>query len=180
MRTVLTNQEVAEAWAAQDRPEARNQSGSLYFVGRTIYSYGNHFPIAAFTPSPTGNRLAVLFSHRSYSVTTSAHQRRAWSAWYRCPHRGACEKFRVFSPDWSPSDNLDDYTGRIKNTADRARRARSRRPWLIEQGRKLVAERRRFCEFFGLDCPADVPVILDNAEHFINGGPIKRPQEVGA
>lgn len=69
MKTVHTPAMVAHLWANQSQEEARNSGGTLFFKGRTIYSYGEHFPIASILT--TG---LLLWNDRSYSNTTSKHQ----------------------------------------------------------------------------------------------------------
>lgn len=66
--------EVAHKWASQSQESARNSSGSIYFDGPTIYSYGSHFPIASFHGG------LVLFTTASYSTSTSQHVNAARSA----------------------------------------------------------------------------------------------------
>ncbi len=65
MRTVFSNNELAHVWATQSQNEGK--ANSFYFDGKTIYSYGRHFPIATID----GND--VLFTKRSYSNTTAKH-----------------------------------------------------------------------------------------------------------
>ena len=62
--------EVAHLWANQVQNDARNSQGNFYFSGKTIYSYGSHFPIAVLTGK---NDHYCLFTTQSYSVTTSKH-----------------------------------------------------------------------------------------------------------
>jgi hypothetical protein len=70
MKTVFPTNEVAHVWANQLQDNARNSGGNFYFEGKTIYSYGRHFPIAVLTG---GNNHYCLFTTRSYSTTTSKH-----------------------------------------------------------------------------------------------------------
>lgn len=49
-------------------------AGSLFFKGRTIYSYGYHFPIATIHTNKKGVKV-VLFTTRGYSNTTAKHIR---------------------------------------------------------------------------------------------------------
>lgn len=65
----MNNREVAHLWVNQSRESARGSH--FYFEGATIYSYGPHFPIARLH-SRAGRRL-VLFTTRTYSVTTAKH-----------------------------------------------------------------------------------------------------------
>src|ERR1039458_2443164 len=72
MRTVVPSRQVAHLWAHQSQEEAKNSNGSLYFNGKTIYSYGSHFPVATFAENAAG-QTAVLFTTSTYSITTSGH-----------------------------------------------------------------------------------------------------------
>jgi len=67
MKTVFNNNELAHVWAAQTQNEGR--AGSFYFNGKTIYSYGSHFPIATMDDNN------VLFTKCTYSNTTAKHIR---------------------------------------------------------------------------------------------------------
>ena len=47
MRQVFSdNYKIAELWATQAQDYARNRQYNFYFTDNTIYSYGEHFPIA--------------------------------------------------------------------------------------------------------------------------------------
>lgn len=72
-----SNRQVAHLWAAQSRE--RCKGSNFYFYGPTIYSYGEHFPIAAFVTAPNGERV-VLFTTDSYGMATSKHLNYARSA----------------------------------------------------------------------------------------------------
>lgn len=70
--------EVAHKWASQSQDEGRNSTKNIYFRGRTIYSYGSHFPMASFVEPKLAKRLGknpgvVLKTSRSYSNTTAKH-----------------------------------------------------------------------------------------------------------
>lgn len=74
-----TNPSVIRNWVEQAEHSARsNHSGSLYFEGPTLYSYGSHFPIATIITTPKNNRF-VAFTDRTYSNTTSHHKSLALS-----------------------------------------------------------------------------------------------------
>ncbi len=68
MKKVFKTDEVAHIWAQQKQDEGRNPQGNFYFQGKTIYSYGGHFPIASFVAPGV-----VLITTRGYSSTTSRH-----------------------------------------------------------------------------------------------------------
>lgn len=67
MRHNLANhQEVAHYWA--NKVQEEGAWASMFFERGTIFSYGRHFPIAKHYDSGL-----ILFTTRSYSVTTSGH-----------------------------------------------------------------------------------------------------------
>ncbi len=73
MRHVFTdNSTIAELWATQAQNHARNKRHTFYFTGNTIYSYGEHFPIAII--EERFGRNFVIYNSRSYSRTTNRHQ----------------------------------------------------------------------------------------------------------
>lgn len=65
MKKVFNTSELPHVWASQKQNEGK--AGSFYFHGKTIYSYGSHFPIATID----GDN--VLFTMRTYSNTTAKH-----------------------------------------------------------------------------------------------------------
>ena len=70
MKLVYNTGEIAHLWANQTQEEARNNNKNLYFEGRTIYSYGKHFPIAVLNKN---NSNIVYFTTDTYSNTTAKH-----------------------------------------------------------------------------------------------------------
>src|SRR5690349_10787280 len=72
IRRVVSSGEVPHLWFHKTQNSARTGGrGNLYFENDTIYSYGSHFPIARHVSN--GKENAVLFTTRTYSVTTSGH-----------------------------------------------------------------------------------------------------------
>jgi len=69
MKKVFTNAMACHVWAQQTQEDGRNSKSSIFFEGKTIYSYGRHFWIGHFI-KPT----VVLTNSGSYSVTTGQHQ----------------------------------------------------------------------------------------------------------
>lgn len=61
---MTSNSDVATAFICGRKATAKN----MYTDGKTVYSYGNHFPIAAKI------RGIILFNTDKYSSSTSAHQ----------------------------------------------------------------------------------------------------------
>jgi hypothetical protein len=80
MKTVFSNNsEVAHVWAQRTHFSGRNQSGSLFFYGDKIYSYGYHYLLGEFI-SNENNEVAVIINTDYYSSTTSKHSSLVWSA----------------------------------------------------------------------------------------------------
>lgn len=72
MRHVFSSHnEVAHVWANDHKRVGHGSGKNVYFSGSTIYSYGSHFPIARFVE--VKGRSFVLFTTRSYSVSTAKH-----------------------------------------------------------------------------------------------------------
>lgn len=69
MKTKFDNRQLAHVWAQQTQDAG--DGSNFYFRGPSIYSYGSHFEIARFI-TRKGAR-AVLFTTRTYSVTTARH-----------------------------------------------------------------------------------------------------------
>lgn len=151
MKRVVGSGEVPHLWFHATQSEARNANRSLYFEGDTIYSYGRHFPIARHVAK--GKDRAVLFTTRSYSVTTSGH-----CSAVRMAIPAATKVFNV--PHLSDSqlahtDNLKDYLSRIEKLISVVARARS--SWTKEYRHReavvLVQEVRDYAKFFKVKLP---------------------------
>jgi hypothetical protein len=80
MKTVFSNNsEVVHVWAQRTHFNGRNQSGSLFFYGDKIYSYGYHYLLGEFI-SNKNNDVAVIINTDYYSATTAKHSSLAWGA----------------------------------------------------------------------------------------------------
>ena len=159
MRHVYPNHEIPHLWAHHSQDEARNSTGSFYFQGPTIYSYGAHFPIARHITNEHGER-AVLFTTAHHSVTTSGHCSAVAQAIppnvpvFRVPH--------VLS-SWGDlpnhADNVESYVRRISELLGKAKRARINRHWHQREALGLREELQRYAAFFDL---SDVAVPESN------------------
>lgn len=150
MRHVYPNHEIPHLWAHQSQDEARNSTGSLYFEGPTIYSYGSHFPIARHATNERGER-AVLFTTAHHSVTTSGHCSAVARAVppdlpvFRVPHIQ-----RSWGDLPNHADNIDSYVRRISELLGKAKRARVHRDWHQREALGLREQLRRYVAFFDL------------------------------
>lgn len=78
-KTVFNNSEVAHVWAQRTHSNGRNQSGSLFFEGGRIYSYGRHYLLGEFIYN-NSNEIAVIINTDHYSTTTAKHSSLSWGA----------------------------------------------------------------------------------------------------
>lgn len=138
----LTNDKVAHSWAHQSHSEAKNGNGSFYHDGTTIFSYGSHFPIA--THNKTG---VILFTSRTYSVTTAKHLSQVSRA---IPYD--VKVFTVpclFSPD--EPQNIRHYRECIEDSLKSAALARKYGDMHLSRADKLADELSAYIDHFDLD-----------------------------
>lgn len=139
-RTVFNNSMLAHVWAQQSQPEGRSSNGNFFFDGPTIYSYRRSFPVASFVTMPDGGA-AVLFTTRSYSVTTTRHKSDA---------HAAIRSQRIFmvndpcSQDWPAM--FAEYRARLADALTACARARKNRDWKMRNAVDLAAEGNTFAE----------------------------------
>ena len=110
MRTTFNNAMLAHVWANRSQEYARTANGNFYFRSDTIYSYGNHFPIARHVDG------VVLFTTRDYSVTTSAQVTSLAGVFHK-------QVFFVTDPTTGHKEHLADYRQRIEGTIASYRKA---------------------------------------------------------
>lgn len=134
---------IAHLWANQLQDEAIN-SGNFYFNGKTIYSYGNHFPIAVISE----DNKTVFFTTRTYSNTTANHISVV---------RQACSQFdKIYckNPDQAVrniihSENLESFEDKAKEISLKLARANKPEKYLVQ-----IAEQRslleKYCIYFSL------------------------------
>lgn len=60
---------VAHTWANQSVDCGRNGKGSMYFKGRTIYSYGEHWPLATITDRRSANGHIIVVVNNTHAAT---------------------------------------------------------------------------------------------------------------
>lgn len=159
---------VAHNWAHQT---GRKQRGfNMYYEGRTIYSYGPHFPLATLFDAPNGERV-VLLNDDSYSISTSKHQgivRRAIGY----DGNGIGRK-AVFVPDLEAGGGYahtyyHQALARIPGLIELWQRARSRKPDYVREIESNVALANRVRELWQLEAelpeatmPADLAAYLE-------------------
>lgn len=112
VKTVFPTEAIAHRWAHQLEDYARNAYRNFYYEGKTIYSYGRHFPIASLAVNPNASNEATVFlTYRTYSNTTAGHIATV---------RGAITHMNVIrchnpknAIDGYHTDNLNDYASQI-------------------------------------------------------------------
>lgn len=154
-RHVFSSGEVPHLWYHKTQDSARNATGSLYFEGDTVYSYGSHFPIARHVS--VGKKNAVLFTTRTYSVTTSGHCSSVRSA---IPSDAVMFEVPEVFPDSryasnSHEQNKADYLKRIETAILSSVRARSsfQKEYSHKNALELCGELRNYCKFFRIKTP---------------------------
>ena len=140
MKNVFKTDEVAHIWAQQKQDEGRNAQGNFYFTGKTIFSYGGHFPIASFVAPGV-----VLITTRGYSNTTAKH---IWAV------RDAIRHLKVYEGHEVPVDNmfgLYPHAGNLERfIADFPRQQKAAvksRKYGDQERAKLSADIRRAVEY---------------------------------
>lgn len=68
MKTIFDNSQLAHVWVSQTQKTGSNSNNSMYFKGRVIYSYTEHFPIAKIYHNNN-----VLYNNSRHLSITSDH-----------------------------------------------------------------------------------------------------------
>lgn len=144
---------IAHLWAAHNldgqevKPLKKNtgQGSNFYWEGDTIYSYGRHFPIARVIEHK--KKKAVLFTTRTYSVTTSNHISYTW----RALQGRAVPQFNVVRPDETPSSAgmKAAYQAKIDAAFEAAKKALSRTEMILRGLYDNIEEANKCAAFFG-------------------------------
>jgi len=143
MRKVLKNHdEVAHVWAQQIQYQGR--SSNIFFCGKTIYSYGEHFPLARFE-----KKNVVLMNSNAYSVSTSKHQSIVLRAIdldtvkvFQVPYTGSEREKRC---DW---ENVKNYFKEFERFLDKASRARSNYSYYLARAKSSREHAFEYCKEF--------------------------------
>lgn len=120
----MNNSQLAHAWANQTKPAAT--ASNFYFRGPTIFSYGDHFPIA------TLDRGTVLFTSRSYSNSTCKHLSHARRA---IPHGVPVIHCRHPLTEYGTAhqSNLETFTDELETTLAKYTKAKKWKDFHAEQ-----------------------------------------------
>jgi hypothetical protein len=153
MKTVYSDiSQIAHLWANLVQKEAKTSSRNFFFNGDTIYSYGYSFPIAK---HKTVNGIdAVLFTERSYSVTTSKHTRVTWQA---CNHKNIVY---CYSPDSSHAENFNFWQRNAESVAKNLLKAKKPEKYLSELS-IINGKVDKYAAFFSLPVPESLQAVLN-------------------
>jgi hypothetical protein len=152
-KTVVNNNQVPHLWANQSQPSARG-NGSISFDGPVLYSYAAQ--IGRLVEAKDGSTVALLVS-RTWSVTTSSHQRRARDA---VSHLAS---FTVPNIDRN-TDHIANLLYLVKEYRDmiaKAYRMRSWQDWNASHIGELWQRVRDYANAFDLNPPTDISLVLD-------------------
>lgn len=142
MKTVFPGQQVCHVWAQQSltQDEGRNSGKTIFFEGRSIFSYGTHFEMARFVDG------VVLITNRRYSTTTAKHL-----SWVRQAVRHHTT-FEVPTFD-NHVVNVCYLINQAKDHYDKATRARVRAEYELEYAQEYVEKARGYLATFCAPVP---------------------------
>lgn len=144
---------IAHLWANQLQEDARNSGGNFFFNGHTIYSYGHHFPIAKHIENAQGEK-AILFTERSYSVTTSKHITVVRQA---VNHRNI---IYCHNPHSTHADNFKAWQNECESVASNLPKAKKPEKYL-SQISGIGNHVAIYVQFFGLEIPETLKAALN-------------------
>ncbi|MES2113199.1 MAG: hypothetical protein V4577_30895 [Bacteroidota bacterium] len=134
---------VAHHWANRIGQEAK--ASNLFFEQENIYSYGYHFLIAKHVENGRGEK-AVLFTQRTYSMSTTAHTNLARQA------SGHLVKLSVPDPDLPPDELFEKWYSRIKGIAGSLNGARKPQKYILDI-QAAFEQAKRYADFMGYPMP---------------------------
>lgn len=141
----MNNSMIAHLWANEKKESAK--SSNFYFIGISIYSYGNHFEVGRIVKNKRGEK-AYLLNDKYYSSSTCKHQHYVRSA--------IPASSKVFSVGYNMSDDgsMAFITSRlelIKKAVEKYKRSRTSLSYQNVWGvfRNLID----YIEFFDMGTP---------------------------
>lgn len=143
MRKVFSNSaECAHIFA--QRTQNEGEAEHVFFRGNTIYSYGEHFPVATFHTNKKQETI-VLFTTADYSVTTSQHKNII---------RGALSQYNIiyvpYPNEIRHADTLISFKARLEEMSKKIVTAKKNSEYYLNQYNDIVNGANNYCKFFGL------------------------------
>jgi hypothetical protein len=165
---MASHDRVAHAFIHQTGTDRRGFN--MFYVGRTIYSHGYHWPLATLHMSPATNDLVLMVNRRNRgrSMTTTKHD----TILGRANGYGAHQVHPVFRVvagyERTPTEeahraNLTAWIADAGHAVDKAKRARVYKASWIDTAERALEDAREYCQAWGLDL-ALVPASLDALE----------------
>lgn len=137
-----SNSKVAEAWVKQSPCEGKGSN--FFFRGKTIYSYGEHFPVAEFVSDDT---VAITMQHPS--VTTGMHTSMVRKALCSSPYKVINV---IFGRQGVSHDaTIAAHTREIKKCIDKAKSARINKEFWLKQHERCVKEACDYARHYDLN-----------------------------
>jgi hypothetical protein len=160
MKKVFSNADLVHTYAQQTQNEGRNPNGSLYFYGRTLYSYGSHFAICNFVTNEQ-SETKLLFTLRTYSNTTAKQIGLTRNA------TNQYQKIYCHYPTGTHSENFNALLREAEQTAQKLQKAKKPEIYLNELGR-VANLATQYAHFFGIEIPETLQKVVsikDKAEN---------------
>jgi hypothetical protein len=162
MKNIFTNSELAHTYANQSQQSGRNSSGSFYFDGKAIYSYGRHFPIAKIVTNEQGLE-CMLFTYRNYSNSTAKQISIVRNATRQY------KKIYCYSPEDSHELNFKSWLNLAELETAKLQKAKKPELYLNQLG-ILNREAVEYAEFFNIEIPVTLLAVLsikDKSENLV-------------
>lgn len=174
---MVSHDRVAHRWAQRPAaPKDHARGHSMFFEGDTIYSYGSHFPIARWAFPPKSSPV-VLFTSRSYSVTTAKHKSKVhhalgYGSVFTVPNVRANSK----------TEHRDNVRALLQESAEalrKSKRARAHKARHLQESAELLDTARRYARLFrtGQRIPKTSAKIAEEIEA---ARALQRKREAGA
>jgi hypothetical protein len=151
MKKVFSSaKEVIHIWAQQSQEEGR--CSNVFFEGKTIYSYGRHFPAATFHD----NNIVLINSH-NYSNTTAKHLN-----WINRSIPGGYREFHVPDPSQyvNHSTNTKYYIDQIIDCLTKASKAKGRKQYYINDAASYQDKLQNYIHAFNITPDEKVNEVL--------------------
>lgn len=139
MRTIFTNSQCVHVWAQQNQDTGKNSNSSIFFTGDTIYSWGNHYPMARIEDG------VVFINSDNYSPSTCRHKSLVYES---------VRHLTVFTvPDvtLATESNYDWMCEQITSIMKKASKARARKGAYLRSAGWLIEDAQKYHELF-LSC----------------------------
>ena len=154
MKTVFTDaSQVAHLWANKKQESAKNSGHNFFFQGDTIYSYGSHFPIARHFKD------VVLFTLRTYSVTTSSHISMTRGACSHLPKVYCYEIPNSKQDTGAHQKNFERWANEVKENISKLKNARKPAMY-VSAIESIISQVNEYVKFFKLKLTAEQKAIF--------------------